>query len=154
MLLTPTKFIMVASGAEGETELNAFDHALMRAGVGNLNLLRVSSIVPPGARRVFRLEQPRGALLPTAYTHVVSALPGERLAAAAGLGRAADGFGVIMEHAGKISEEEARATVENQVREAFAQRGLEPVGDIEVVSAEHTVRRVGCAFAAVALWDD
>ena len=38
-----------AGAAEGETELNAFDNALLAAQVGNLNLIRVSSVLPLGA---------------------------------------------------------------------------------------------------------
>lgn len=47
MLPTPTIFKMVAGSSEGTTSLNALDNALIAAGVGNVNLLRVSSILPP-----------------------------------------------------------------------------------------------------------
>ncbi|NMB16013.1 MAG: pyruvoyl-dependent arginine decarboxylase, partial [Firmicutes bacterium] len=50
MLPTPEKFTLVAGGSEGPTGLNAFDNALLAAGLGNLNLVRVSSILPPGAQ--------------------------------------------------------------------------------------------------------
>ena len=35
--------------AEASTELAAFDACLLQAGVGNLNLLYLSSVIPPGA---------------------------------------------------------------------------------------------------------
>jgi arginine decarboxylase len=35
--------------AEASTELAAFDACLLRAGIGNLNLLYLSSVIPPGA---------------------------------------------------------------------------------------------------------
>lgn len=42
--------ILVTSGVgEGPTPLAAFDAALMAAGVGNYNLLHLSSIIPPSA---------------------------------------------------------------------------------------------------------
>ena len=50
MLATPCKFTLVAGNGEGGTPLNAFDAALIEAGIGNLNLLRVSSILPPSAQ--------------------------------------------------------------------------------------------------------
>ncbi|MDR7605612.1 MAG: pyruvoyl-dependent arginine decarboxylase, partial [Armatimonadota bacterium] len=45
--------VTVATGAgEGSTEVNAFDRALLDAGIANLNFLRVTSILPAGARLV------------------------------------------------------------------------------------------------------
>jgi arginine decarboxylase len=35
--------------AEASTELAAFDACLLRSGIGNLNLLYLSSVIPPGA---------------------------------------------------------------------------------------------------------
>ena len=46
---TPNAIWASAGAAEGDTELNAFDNALLAAQVGNLNLIRVSSVLPkPG----------------------------------------------------------------------------------------------------------
>ena len=36
-----------AASAEGGTSLNAFDNALLAAGLGDINLVKVSSIMPP-----------------------------------------------------------------------------------------------------------
>lgn len=47
MLQTPKKYFVTAGSAEGNNQLNAFDHALLKSGIGNLNLLRVTSILPP-----------------------------------------------------------------------------------------------------------
>ena len=60
MLPTPKKFTIVTGHAEGATPLNAYDHALLASGLGNLNLLRLSSILPPGAEYVEKLEIPPG----------------------------------------------------------------------------------------------
>src|SRR5438309_1543062 len=58
-----------AGAAEGDTELNAFDNALLAARVGNLNLIRVSSVLPQDATV---LEEPiqitPGSLVPTVYS--------------------------------------------------------------------------------------
>ncbi|MBE3583133.1 MAG: arginine decarboxylase, pyruvoyl-dependent [Limnochordaceae bacterium] len=151
MLATPTKFTLVAGSAEANSRLNAFDNALLAAGIGNLNLVRVSSILPPGATRVDTLNIAPGSLVPTAYGTITSDTPGELIAAAVGVGRQADGYGVIMEFSGKCSREEAEATVAQMVRDAFARRGLE-LTELLVKGAEHRVERIGCAFAAVALW--
>src|SRR5690625_1211138 len=97
MLPTPKKFTLVAGAAEGPTSLNAFVYALLVAGIGKLNLVRVSSILPPGAQFVEKLDIAPGSLTPTAYGAISSEVAGETMAAAVGIGFSEDTFGVIME---------------------------------------------------------
>ncbi len=151
MLPTPTKFTVVAASAEGGTELNAFDNAILKAGIGNLNLLRVSSILPPGARLVDKLTIAPGSLVPTAFGTIADERPGELISAAIAVGRSTDTYGVIMEFSGHCGRAEAEARARAMVEEAFAVRGL-PLADVIVRAVEHRVQRCGCAFAGVALW--
>ena len=51
ILPLPKQYFIVAGKGEGFTPLNAFDAALGDAGVGDLNLVKVSSIVPPFCER-------------------------------------------------------------------------------------------------------
>ncbi|MBI2915068.1 MAG: arginine decarboxylase, pyruvoyl-dependent [Firmicutes bacterium] len=151
MLPTPVKFTLVAGSAEGPTPLNAFDNALLVAGVGNLNLVKVSSILPPGATFTDRLEIPPGSLTPIAYGCRTSESKGELISAAVAVGLSDEGFGVIMEFSGEGSAREAEDHVLGMVREAFKSRGSECRRTL-VKSVEHRVSDIGCAFAAVALW--
>ncbi|OAT85796.1 pyruvoyl-dependent arginine decarboxylase [Desulfotomaculum copahuensis] len=151
MLPTPTKFTLVAGTGEGHTPLNAFDQALLAAGAGNVNLLRVSSILPPGARYAERVILPPGALVPVAYGALKSATPGERIAAAVAVGIPESGFGVIMEYSGRTSREEAEKTIRGMVEEAFDMRGLSLV-TYRVKSVEHEVVMAGAVFAGIILW--
>ncbi|MEW6242872.1 MAG: arginine decarboxylase, pyruvoyl-dependent [Bacillota bacterium] len=148
----PGKYTLVAGVGEGEKKLTAFDAALLDAGIGNYNLIKVSSILPPGAKRMSELDVPPGALLPAAFGTIVSDIKGERLAAAVGVGVSKDSFGMIMEYASVCSKEEAVAKVKQMVEEAFANRGME-IQELWTMGAEHVVDRVGAVIAAVALWD-
>lgn len=151
MLPSPKKYFLTAASAEGESELTAFDGALLKARVGNTNLIRVSSILPPGCEYEPDLVIPPGSLLPIAYGFIVSANPGEKIAAAVGVGIKKDSFGVIMEFEGVCDKAEAEAKVNAMVEEAFRMRNLE-LDEIKVASSEHVVKKIGCAFAAVPLW--
>jgi arginine decarboxylase len=151
MLPTPKKFTLVAGGAEGKSRLNAFDHALLASGIGNLNLLKVSSILPPDTEFAENLEIPPGSLTPTAYGSIISDVPGEIISAAVAVGLSADTFGVIMEFSGRCSQQEAEAKVTRMAEEAFESRGL-VLKQVMVKAVEHRVVSTGCAFAAVALW--
>ncbi len=151
MLPTPKKFTICAGAAEGAHELNAFDNALLNAGIGNLNLLRVSSILPPAAEYVEKLEVAPGSLTPTAYGYIVSEEPGELIAASVGIGFSEDSFGVIMEFSGECSAKEAEAAVREMVEEAFKTRNMK-LAKVMIKAVEHRVETCGCAFASVALW--
>lgn len=152
MLETPTRFTIVAASAEGPSPLNAFDGALLAAGCGNMNLVRVSSILPPGAEQYERLGTLPGSLVPTAYGHISSSVPGEEIAAAVGVGLGERGaFGLIMETALKGTAAEAEARIEAMLAEGFSVRGLK-LKQVLVKASGHTVVSCACAFAAVCLW--
>lgn len=152
MLETPKKFTVMAGVAEGPTRLNAFDNALLAAGIGNVNLLRVSSILPPNAIEVERLEIVPGSLLPTAYGTITSETSGDLISAAVAVGIGEHNeYGVIMEFSGRCGEDEAAETVAEMARAAFRARDRE-IRRVVVRAKEHRVETMGCAFAAVALW--
>lgn len=161
MLPTPNRVTLVAGAAKGQHKLTAFDGALLEAGIGNLNLLRVSSILPPGCRYVEfqrqepggQIDIPAGSLVPTAYGTICSDQAGETIAAAVAIGFSRDDFGVIMEFSGAVTAAEARTRVEDMVREAFVMRNME-LHDLKAAAAEITVPgdAAGAAVAAAVLW--
>ena len=86
MLPLPKKYFVTAASSEGETALTAFDGALLKARVGNTNLLRVSSILPPDCQYEPDLVIPPGSLLPIAYGSITSSEQGDIISAAVGVG--------------------------------------------------------------------
>jgi len=147
----PKAISVVAGHGEGGTELNAFDRALQDAGAADLNFLRVTSILPPGARIIELPAYPPGILMPAVYARVASARAGDRICAAIGVGVAREHHGVIMEHTGHTSRDEAERVVREMVVEGFRMRGL-PLDEVVVAVAEHTVERAGCAVALALFW--
>lgn len=152
MLPMPTKFNLVAGSSEGSTLLNAFDGALLKAGAGNLNLVRVSSVLPPGAVYDKDLFIPPGNLVPTAYGAINCDEPETIISAAVGVGIPDDNsFGMIMEVSGRFSKHVAEEKVKKMIVEAFEMRH-KTLADIKVKAVEHKVDKIGCAFAGVLLW--
>jgi arginine decarboxylase len=144
-----------AGHAEGGTILNAFDNALLAAGLGNINLIKVSSIVPPDVEIVELPKIKPGALVPTAYAAMTSDVPGQTVAAAVGYALPDDPAkpGVIMEYHDLADRRTAERSIRAMLEEAFRVRG-EMIRELKVFVAEHTVERVGCAVAAIALLSD
>ena len=152
MTKTVTMAAATAGHAEGGTTLNAFDNALLAAGIGNINLIKVSSILPP---EVPVIELPKikpGALIPTAYAAVTSETPGQTVAAAVGYAVPDDPAknGVIMEFHGVATRDEAEEQIRAMLDEAFRVRG-ETIAEMRVVAVDHRVERIGCALAAITL---
>ncbi|HEU5323531.1 MAG TPA: arginine decarboxylase, pyruvoyl-dependent [Methylomirabilota bacterium] len=152
MRKTVTMAAATAGHAEGGTALNAFDNALLAAGIGNINLIKVSSILPPDVPVIELPKIKPGALVPTAYAAMTSETPGQTVAAAVGYAVPDDPAknGVIMEYHGVASRAEAERQIHAMLDEAFRVRG-EAIHERRVVAAEHTVERIGCALAAITL---
>lgn len=93
MLSLPRKFFVTSGKAVSKvSDLNAFDEALLNAGIGEQNLVSVSSVLPIGVTQVKRKELPMGAI-----THCVLAQQrggeGEMITAGIAWGFRTDGLG-------------------------------------------------------------
>ncbi len=150
MFPVPNKYKLVVGHGEGTTPLNAFDAALIDAGIGNLNLVRVSSILPPNAQLTPNLWIPPGTPSFTAYGYLTSSTPGQMIAAAIGVGISPDTYGVIMEFEGNCTKEEAEEQVRAMVEEGFRMRSL-PLKEVLVQGIAHQVQETGAVIAAVVM---
>jgi arginine decarboxylase len=150
---TPDKYFLVHASADGLSLLNSFDNALLAAGIGNTNLIRVSSILPPGAQEIPTPTLPFGSFLPIAYAHETSDVAGELVAAAIAVGvpDGRDRPGVIMEHHIKGPAKECEERARQLVRNAFETRGF-VLKEMRSVAVETTVATAATAFAGVVLW--
>ena len=151
---TPKKAILLSASAEGGTPLNAFDNALLKMGIGNANLVKLSSVIPAHLEWLDRLpEIPIGMLLPTVYAEATASEPGEQIAAALGVGFRPDhAGGLIYEYSGHGDRAFAERMVRQMVEEGFAMRGWE-LAEFSLGVAEARVKdRPVAAVAAVVMF--
>ncbi len=81
MYLVPKRyFVTDGAGISYVSPLNAFDQALRNAGIAHLNLVPVSSILPPNAREVKYEDLPPGAITFVVMSRI-EGRDGERIAA-------------------------------------------------------------------------
>ncbi len=151
---TPTQYFLVSGASEGYTPLNAFDGALLQAGIGNTNIIKMSSIVPPHCRLISPLALPPGALVPAAYACITSDIPGEIISAAVAAAFPEDRKqpGLIMEYSAKGHKKEIEEIVRHMAMEGMKFRRLE-LKDLKSIAIEYKVKKIGAALAAVVLWD-
>lgn len=154
MIFKASQFTMIAGSGTGHSALNAFDNALQIAGVGNCNLIKVSSILPPLCKESINIQIPQGSLLPVAYSTMCSSNDGEEIVAAIGIGIPSDpdNIGVIMEYSAIGSSVDAEKNVKQMVEDAMNNRNIQ-IADILIKSCQNVVHNeYDCVLAAVALW--
>jgi len=153
-VLKTNRYTLVSSVGTGSTELNAFDNALCNAGVGNYNLIKVSSILPPMSNEEEGVGGVGGGILPIAYGSKTGHEKGTQIVAAVAVGipQNPEEIGVIMEYSGSENEEQAEFHVKEMVREAMNNRNI-IIKDIKCITSSCTVNsNFCCVFAGIALW--
>jgi len=155
MVNTPNVFCLVKGASEGRTRLNAFDNALLNAGVGDTNLMRMSSILPPGAaqRDISDIELPAGGLIPLAYASIDSTTPGRYISSAIAVGIPENDTepGVIMEFEDHSRLENVESIARQMVIDAFEYRKRK-LKEIKSIGIEQKVKNCASVFAAAVLW--
>jgi len=154
IIKTPTHYFLVLGASEGFTPLNAFDGALLSAGIGDTNLVKMSSIVPPRCQQISPVRLPPGSLVPTAYASITSDVPGELISSAVAVALPKEPHypGLIMEYSARGSRAEIEETVRRMAMEGMKLR-MREIKDLQSIAIEHRVQKVGATLAAVVLWD-
>lgn len=122
----PTKYFVVSGAATSPvSDLNAFDQALLKAGIGEQNLVAVSSVLPEGVEEIKPQEMPMGAI-----THCVLAqqrgTEGETISAGISYARRADGKGgYVAEGHGHMDGQALEEVLEWKMNEIARHRGVE-----------------------------
>lgn len=153
MVTTPNKYFFVSGAAEGLTKLNSFDQALINADIGDTNLIRLSSIVPPASQEISPVKLPGGAFIPIAYASLTSDNPGEIISAAVAIGIPEEETlpGVIMEYSAARDSHFVEKFARDMVTEAFRYRNRK-LKEIKSTVVSTTVEKIATAFAGIVLW--
>jgi arginine decarboxylase len=151
MELVPRRFFITQSSAVSKTsDLNAFDKALIKAGIGEQNLVSVSSVIPIGAERVEPCEMSMGAI-----THCVLAqmrgTEGETIAAGIAYAYRKDGQG------GYVAEGHIHGSAES-LREilSYKMKEMSDIRNVEFDEVRYAIEELkipmdnyGCCVAAL-----
>lgn len=146
------KISLTKGASEGPTKLNAFDNALLEAKIGNVNLIPVSSMLPPNTQLVEMPELEPGLMTNCVLSHQYSDTPGDEIAAVIAYCQAEE-MGCVVETGGinrEVSQlkEEARFMAEYMMKK----RGLKIIDYKEVIQT-HTVKEKASVVAALVYHD-
>lgn len=138
---------------KGSTELAAFDNALLQAGVANFNLIRLSSVIPTGAKIIHADENYKasggwGDRLYVVWAEHRTSTPNESVWAGVGwVQDPATGEGLFVEFDG-ATESYVRESITHTLKDMMRTRGID-MGEIHMmVKGVTCVDAPVCAFVA------
>ncbi|KKQ23005.1 MAG: Arginine decarboxylase [Candidatus Wolfebacteria bacterium GW2011_GWC1_37_10] len=122
------EIVLTSAIGSGKTSLSAFDDALFKAGMGNYNLIRLSSIIPKNAKIKVKKNNKKetfqfdghGFKLYAVYEYNIC-FRGESTWSGLGWFQKEDGRGIFVEHSGS-SKEKVENLIENSILELKKRR--------------------------------
>lgn len=147
------KIAIVSGSDEGPTKLNAFDNALSKAGIGDVNLIKVSSMLAGNAEIQNLPKLKAGAMVNCVLSEVTSDNPGDEIAAviAVAIG---DELGCVVETS-EINRprDELIKKAEKMARYMMDRRGVD-IKELIVESSTTKVKSIASAISAVVYLND
>ena len=133
------KIAIVSGKDEGPTRLNAFDNALTAAGIGDVNLIKVSSMLGKNTQVKDLPKLKPGAMVNCVLSSVTSSKPGDTITAVVAV--------AIGEKLGCVVETNFMVNYMMEKREV-------EIKDIIIESASTTVENIASVVASVVYLND
>lgn len=142
------KIAIVKGKDEGPTKLNAFDNALTDAGIGDVNLIKVSSMLGRNTKIEELPELKPGAMVNCVLSEVTSDKPGETITAVVGVA-IGERLGCVVEKSacGK-NPNDVISEAQEMVEYMMAKRNVE-IKDLIIKSSTTTVKDIASVVASV-----
>ena len=147
------KIAIVSGKAEGPTKLNAFDNALSEAGIGDVNLIKVSSMLGPNTELIPLPKLKPGAMVNCVLSEVTSKKKGNIINACVAVA-IGDRLCCVVETTGINDKEDGiKEEAINMVQYMMNKRNVE-IKDLIVETSTHTVENKGSVIASVVYIND
>lgn len=151
-MIKPKYFTIVSGQGKSEYELVAFDKALLDAGIGDYNLVKVSSIMPASCTFREKIDLEKGSVVFAAYA-CKTVCDGETgsTAVAIAISNNDDENGVIFEASSNGNN--AKNIVQEMCTDAMISRGRNTK---EIITSSTSLRgcyhKYTCGISAVVMW--
>lgn len=146
--------IAIVSGKdEGPSKLNAFDNALTDAGIGDVNLIKVSSMLAGNAEINELPKLKAGAMVNCVLSDVTSDNPGDQITAVVAVAIGEE-LGCVVETTGvNENPNDLIEKAKMMVNYMMEKRGVE-IKDLIIESSTTTVRKIASVVASVVYLKD
>lgn len=151
-MITPKYYTIVSGVGKSEYEIVAFDKALVDAGIGDYNLVRVSSIMPPSCTFRKEIDLEKGSIVFAAYA--CKTVRDEEIgstAVAIAISNCVGENGVIFETSSDHND--AKDIVQEMCKDAMGTRGRKIK---EIITSATSIKgcpqKYTCGISAVVMW--
>ena len=142
------KIAIVSGKDEGPTKLNAFDNALSDAGIGDVNLIKVSSMLAGNAEIIDLPTLKPGSMVNCVLSEITSDVPGEEITAVVALAIGEE-LGCVVETTGRNQKlEDLIDEAKFMVKYMMDTRGVE-IKELIVEPSTTTVKNIASVIASV-----
>ena len=142
------KIAIVSGKDEGPTKLNAFDNALIDAGIGDVNLIKVSSMLAGNVEIVDLPTLKAGSMVNCVLSEITSDVKGEEITAVIALAIGEE-LGCVVETTGRDKNpDELVEEAKFMANYMMEKRGVE-IRDLIVESSTATVENIASVIASV-----
>ena len=142
------RIAIVSGSSEGPTELNAFDNALYEAEIGDVNLIKVSSMLEANTKVEKLPKLKAGAMVNCVLSSLTSDNEGDELIACIAVAIGEE-LGCVVEANGtNQNPEDIKNEAIEMVKYMMDKRNVK-IKELIVEEAHHNVKRIGSAIAAV-----
>ena len=142
------KIAIVSGHSEGPSKLNAFDNALYEAEIGDVNLIKVSSMLEANTELEELPKLKAGAMVNCVLSEVTSDIKGEEIIACVAVA-IGDELGCVVENNGiNRNPEEIKEEAIEMVHYMMNKRNVK-INELIIEEAHHTVENIGSAIASV-----
>ena len=142
------KIAIVSGKDEGPTKLNAFDNALSEAGIGDVNLIKVSSMLAGNAEIEELPELKAGSMVNCVLSEITSDNPGDEITAvvAVAIGKR---LGCVVETTGINKNEQNLIDEAKFMVEYMMEKRDVEIEELIVEKATTTVKKIASVVASV-----
>jgi arginine decarboxylase len=142
------KIAIVSGKDEGPSKLNAFDNALLKAGIGDVNLITVSSMLEKETETVDLPELKKGSMVNCVLSTLTSDKKGEKITAtiAVAIG---ENLGCVVENSKINCESEDVINESIEMVKYMMNKRNERIKEIIVKEESHVVENIGSVVASV-----
>ena len=142
------RIAIVSGSSEGPTELNSFDNALYEAEIGDVNLIKVSSMLEANTKVEKLPKLKAGAMVNCVLSSLTSDNEGDELIACIAVAIGEE-LGCVVEANGtNQNPEDIKNEAIEMVKYMMDKRNVK-IKELIVEEAHHTVKGIGSAIAAV-----
>ena len=147
------KIAIVSGHDEGPTKLNAFDNALSNAGIGDVNLIKVSSMLASNTEICELPKLKAGAMVNCVLSELTSDNPGDEIIAVIAVAIGEE-LGCVVETTGiNKDNDEIINEAKDMVKYMMEKRDVE-IKDLIVEYSTATVENIASAVSSVVYLDN